>query len=156
MEQPWIWRTQEEKFMPSCSEFCLVIPWRLMFFLHISQNDGQQKACQHPCEVTNKVHVWRDGGHHDAASAPVGVVGVTKKEMRTKKRIKNTWNSIANINSDTILIPLFYTCNFGRESLKRTYLQQYSRSSVLPTRFLKATNPISNAISLSLAHESEP
>lgn len=79
--------------------------------------------------------------------------------MRTKKCIKNTLNSIANINYDTILVPWFYTCNFGRESLKRTYLQQYS--SVLPTRFFKATNPISNVsfrlvISLSLAHESEP
>lgn len=66
-------------------------------------------------------------------------VGVTKKEMRTEKRIKNTLNSLANINSDTILIPLFYTCNTGRESLKRTYLQQYS--SVLPTRFWRLQIP---------------
>ena len=119
--------------LPSCSEFCLVIPWRLMFFLHISQNDGQQKACQHPCEVTNKVHVWRDGGHHDAASAPVFCRSDKKRNADKKKRIKNTLNSLAKINSDTILIPLFYTCNTGRESLKRTYLQQ--DSSVLPTRF---------------------
>lgn len=72
--------------------------------------------------------------------------------MRTKKCIKHTLNSIANINYDTILIPLFYTCNFGRESLKRTYLQQYS--SVLPTRFFKATNPISN-VSFRIGHQLE-
>ena len=62
-----------------------------------------------------------------------------KRNADRKKHIKNTLNSLAKINSDTILIPWFYTCNTGRESLKRTYLQQYS--SVLPTRFWRLQIP---------------
>lgn len=78
-----------------------------MFFLHISQNDGQQKACQHPCEVTNKVHVWRDGGHHDAASAPVFCQGDKNRNADKETHSKNTLNSIANINSNTVLDTIF-------------------------------------------------
>ena len=66
--------------------------------------------------------------------------GDKKRNANKKKQIFKKKRSIANINySDNILIPLLYTCNFGRESLKRTYLQQYS--SVLPTRFWRLQIP---------------